>query len=120
VNDFNSDGLSVSGRATAERWALWDAYFIFGWLDIVENMFSVIFNSEGACHRFVSQLRTKISPYLLRCVALLLEVLDERDQDTDFVIDLHDRFLYWSKSGQSCKEFEDVILQMKKRFSFPL
>jgi hypothetical protein len=122
VNDFSSDGLSASGQATAERWALRGAYFIFGWLDIVESMFSMIFNSEDACHRFVSQLRTKISPYLLRCVALLLEleVLDERDQDTDFVIDLHDRLLYWSKSGKSCKEFEGVILQMKKRFNLPL
>jgi hypothetical protein len=121
TNDHvSSDGLSASGRATAERWALRGAYFIFGWLDIVENMFSVIFDSEDACHRFVSQLRTKISPYLLRCVALLLEVLDEGDQDTDFAIDLHDRLLCWSKSGQSCKEFEGVIIQMKKRFNLPL
>jgi hypothetical protein len=79
-----------------DAWALRGAYFIFGWLDVVENMSSVIFNSEDACHRFVSQLRTKISPYLLRCVALLLEVLDERDQDTDFAIDLHDRLGYYT------------------------
>jgi hypothetical protein len=75
--------MMVCQPATTERWALRGAYVIFGGLDIVENMFSVIFNSEDAYHRFVSQLRTKISPYMLRCVALLLEVLDERDQDTD-------------------------------------
>ncbi|TVU12600.1 hypothetical protein EJB05_46251, partial [Eragrostis curvula] len=115
-----NDILSASGRGMAERWALRGAYLIFGWLDIVEGMLSVVFDYEDMCHRVVSQLRTKTGPYLLRCVTLLLEVLDGADQDRDFVIDLYDRLLNWSKNGQSSKAFEGVIIQMKKKFNLPL
>lgn len=116
----SNDGFLASARAMAEGWALSGAYLILGWLDIVEDMLSVIFDSEDVCHHFVSQLRTKTGPYLLRCVALLLEELNEGDQDADFAVDLHDRLLYWSKNGQSCKEFEGAILQLKKKINLPL
>ncbi|XP_062228045.1 uncharacterized protein LOC133926240 [Phragmites australis] len=115
-----NDGFAASCRGIAERWALSGAYLIFGWLDIVEDMSSVIFDCEDICHRFVSQLRTKTGPYLLKCVKLLLEVLDEADQDRDYVIDLHNRLLNWNKNGQCCEAFKDVILQMNKKFNLPL
>ncbi|KAL6606199.1 hypothetical protein ACP70R_041852 [Stipagrostis hirtigluma subsp. patula] len=111
----SNNGFPASCRRIAERWALSGAYLIFGWFDIIEDMSSVIFDCEDTCCRFVSQLRTKMSPYLVKCVKLLLEALDESDHDRDFVIDLHDRVLNWNKNGQCCEAFEDVILHMNKK-----
>ncbi|CAN6172532.1 unnamed protein product, partial [Urochloa humidicola] len=113
-------GFSSSCSGTAERWALSGSCLIFGWLDVVEDMSSLIFDCEDRCQHFVSQLRTKIGPYLLKCVKLLFEMLDEIDQDRDFVIDLHNRLLNWDKNGQGCGIFGDVILGMKKKFKLPL
>ncbi|KAL6839599.1 hypothetical protein ACP4OV_030538 [Aristida adscensionis] len=110
----SSSGFSASCRGTAESWALSGAHLIFGWFDIVEEMSSAIFYCDDTFHRFVNQLRTKTSPYLLQCVKLLLVVLDESDQDRDFVTDLHGRVLNWNKNGQCSEAFEDVILHMKK------
>ncbi|KAF8732888.1 hypothetical protein HU200_015237 [Digitaria exilis] len=111
-----NDGFLSSSSGTAIRWALNGAYLIFGWLDVVEDMSSLVFDCEDRRHHFVSQLRTKIGPYLLECV----KTLDEADQDIDFVIDLHNRLLNWVKSGQGCEIFGDVILKMNKKFKSPL
>uniref|UniRef100_A0A0A9EKN0 Uncharacterized protein n=1 Tax=Arundo donax TaxID=35708 RepID=A0A0A9EKN0_ARUDO len=119
-NHANNDGFSTSCRDVSEQCALSGAYLIFGWLDIVEDMSSMIFDCEDACHRFVSQLRTKTDPYLLKCVKLLLEVLDVADRDRDSVTDLHNRLLNWNKNGHCCEAFEDIILQMNKKFNLPL
>jgi hypothetical protein len=116
----SNDVFLGSCIGTAERWALIGAYLIFGWLDIVEDMSSLIFDCEDRCHRFVSQLRNKTGPYLLKCVKSLFKVLEQANQDRDFVIDLHNRLLNWNKNGQGCEIFGDVILEMNKKFNLPL
>lgn len=82
-------------------------------------MSSLILDREDTCQHFLSQLRTKTGPYLLKCVKFLFEMLDEADQDRDFVIDLHNRLLNWDKHGQGCEIFGDVILKMNKKFKLP-
>ncbi|TKV90994.2 hypothetical protein SEVIR_9G065600v4 [Setaria viridis] len=120
TNDHvSNDGFTSSCSGTADRWALGGAYLIFGWLDVVEDMSSLILDREDTCQHFLSQLRTKTGPYLLKCVKLLFEMLDEADQDRDFVIDLHNRLLNWDKHGQGCEIFGDVILKMNKKFKLP-
>ncbi|OEL34350.1 hypothetical protein BAE44_0004631 [Dichanthelium oligosanthes] len=116
----SDDGLPITCSGTAERWALSGAYLIFVWLDVVEDMSSLIFDCEDRCQHFVSQLRTKTGPYLVKCVELLFEMLDEADLDRNFVIDLHNRLLSWDKNGQGCEIFGDVILKMNKKFKLPL
>jgi len=83
-------------------------------------MSSLIFYCEDKCQHFVSQLKTKTGPYLLKCVKLLVEMLDDADQDRDFAIDVHNRLLNWDKNGQGCEIFGDVILKMNKKFKVPL
>ncbi|KAL5660641.1 hypothetical protein ACJX0J_027766, partial [Zea mays] len=63
-----------SAALIAERWALIGAYLIFIWLDVVEDMSSLIFGCEDRCHRSVSQLRNKTAPYPAQA-----------NQDRDFV-----------------------------------
>ncbi|RCV20674.1 hypothetical protein SETIT_4G075500v2 [Setaria italica] len=120
TNDHvSNDGFLSSCSGTADRWALGGSYLIFGWLDVVEDMSSLILDPEDRCQHFLSQLRTKTGPYLLKCVKFLFEMLDEADQDRDFVIDLHNRLLNWDKHGQGCEIFGDVILKMNKKFKLP-
>uniref|UniRef100_A0A0D9WLX3 Uncharacterized protein n=1 Tax=Leersia perrieri TaxID=77586 RepID=A0A0D9WLX3_9ORYZ len=112
--------FSASCKGYTERWASAGASLIFGWLDLIVNMSSVIFECEDICDRFVSQLKSKTNPYLLKCVHSLLEVLDEANH-RDFLVDLHDRLLNWNQKGQSCdgfEAFEDIILHMNKKFHF--
>ncbi|XP_066372072.1 uncharacterized protein [Miscanthus floridulus] len=116
----SNDGFLGSCIGTAERWALIGAYHIFGWLDVAEDMSSLIFDCEDRCCCFVSQLRNKTGPYLLKCVKSLFKVLEQGNQDKDFVIDLHNRLLNWNKNGQGCEIFGDVILEMNKRFNLPV
>ncbi|KAJ1258030.1 hypothetical protein BS78_10G042600 [Paspalum vaginatum] len=111
--------LLGSCGGTVERWALSGAYLIFGWLDLVQDM-SVIFDCEDRYQHFISQLRTKTGPYLLKCVKLIFEALDQADQDRDFVTDLHNRLLKWNKNGKGCEIFADAILEMNNRFNLPL
>ena len=115
-----NDGFSSTSSGTAHRWALSGAHLIFGWLDVVEDMSSLIFYCEDKCQHFVSQLKTKTGPYLLKCVKLLVEMLDDADQDRDFAIDVHNRLLNWDKNGQGCEIFGDVILKRNKKFKVPL
>ncbi|WVZ82485.1 hypothetical protein U9M48_029742 [Paspalum notatum var. saurae] len=112
--------LLGSCGGTVERWALSGAYLIFGWLDLVEDMSSVIFDCEDKYQHFISQLQTKTGPYLLKCVKLIFEELDQADQDRDFVTDLHNRLLKWNKNGKGCEIFADAILEMNNRFNLPL
>ncbi|VAI70110.1 unnamed protein product [Triticum turgidum subsp. durum] len=110
-----NDVFSSSRGGSTERWALSGACLIFGWLDIIEDMSAVIFECEDTCRHFVSQLRTKTGPYLLKCVNLLL---NEAGHDKDFVIDLRDRLLNWTNKGQrfdGCEAFKDVIVQMNAK-----
>jgi hypothetical protein len=116
----SNDGFSSSCSGTAQRWALSGAHLIFGWLGAVEDMSSLIFDCEDRYQHFVNQLKTKTGPYLLKCVTLLVEMLDDADQDRDFAIDLHNRLLNWDKNGQGCEIFGDVILKMNKRFKVTL
>lgn len=104
----------------AERWALIGAYLIFVWLDVVEDMSSLIFGCEDRCHRSVSQLRNKTAPYLLKCVKSLFKVLEQANQDRDFVIDLHSRLLNWNQNGQGGEIFRYVILEMSKKINLSL
>ncbi|KAL5211673.1 hypothetical protein ABZP36_022520 [Zizania latifolia] len=116
----SNDGFSASCKGFIEGWASSGACLIFGWLDIIVNLSAVIFECEDTYHCFVSQLKGKTSPYLLKCVYSLLEVLDEASQ-RDFVVDLHDRLLNWNKKGQSfdgSDAFEDIVLHMNKKFQF--
>ncbi|KAM0931822.1 hypothetical protein ACQ4PT_000103 [Festuca glaucescens] len=109
---FGYDGFSSTYRGFNERWALRGACLIFRWLDIIDDMSAAIFECEDTCRHFVSELRTKTCPYLLKCVNLLL---NQAGQDKDLIIDLRDRLLNWSNKGQSfdgCEAFKDVILQM--------
>jgi len=115
-----NDGFSSTSSGTAHRWALSGAHLIFGWLDVVEDMSSLIFYCEDKWKHFVSQLKIKTGPYLLKCVKLLVEMLDDADQDRDFAIDVHNRLLNWDKNGQGCEIFGDVILKMNKKFKVPL
>ncbi|PWZ17303.1 hypothetical protein Zm00014a_018295 [Zea mays] len=55
--------INTAAALIAERWALIGAYLIFIWLDVVEDMSSLIFGCEDRCHRSVSQLRNKTAPY---------------------------------------------------------
>ncbi|CAL5044576.1 unnamed protein product [Urochloa decumbens] len=119
-NHVGSGGFLSSCSGTAERWVLSGACLIFGWLDVVEDMSSLIFDCDDRCQHFVRQLRTKTGPYLLKCVQLLFEMLAEADQDRDFAIDLHNRLLNWDKNGQGYGIFGDVILKMKKKFKLAL
>ncbi|AQL02116.1 hypothetical protein ZEAMMB73_Zm00001d045353 [Zea mays] len=119
-DDATNDGFLGSCIGTAERWALTGAYLIFGWLDVVEDMAPLIFDCEDKCHSFVSQLRNKTGPYLLKCVKSLFKTLEQPNQDKDFVIDLHNRLLNWDKNVQGCEIFGDVILEMNKKFNLPL
>uniref|UniRef100_A0A0E0DX03 Uncharacterized protein n=1 Tax=Oryza meridionalis TaxID=40149 RepID=A0A0E0DX03_9ORYZ len=115
-----NDSFSASCKGFTETWASAGASLVFGWLDVIINMSAVIFEREDICERFVSQLKTKTNPYLLKCVYSLLEVLDEASQ-RDFLVDLHDRLLNWNKKGQSFdgfEAFEDIILCMNKKFHF--
>ncbi|KAF7106616.1 hypothetical protein CFC21_107334 [Triticum aestivum] len=110
-----NDVFSSSRGGSSERWALSGACLIFGWLDIIEDMSAVIFECEDTCRHFVSQLRTKTGPYLLKCVNLLL---NEAGHDKDFVIDLRDKLLNWTNKGQrfdGCEAFKDVIVQMNAK-----
>ncbi|XP_048539173.1 uncharacterized protein LOC125518346 [Triticum urartu] len=109
-----NDVFSSSRGGSTERWALSGACLIFGWLDIIEDMSAVIFECEDTCCHFVSQLRTKTGPYLLKCVNLLL---NEAGHDKDFVIDLRDRLLNWTKGQRfdGCEAFKDVIVQMNAK-----
>lgn len=112
-------GFSASRRGFTERWALSGACVIFSWFDVIDDMSAVIFECEDTCQHFVSELRTKTSPYLINCVNL---VLNEAGQDKDSVIDLHDRLLDWNnklKSFDGCEAFKDVILQLKKKVLLP-
>jgi hypothetical protein len=119
-NDHVSNGGFLSScSGTAERWALGGAYLIFCWLDVVEDMSSLVLDREDRCQHFLGELKIKTAPYLLKCVNLLFEVLDEADQDRDFIIDLHNRLLSWDKHGQGCEIFGDVILKMNKKFNLP-
>uniref|UniRef100_A0A0D9WLY3 Uncharacterized protein n=1 Tax=Leersia perrieri TaxID=77586 RepID=A0A0D9WLY3_9ORYZ len=116
----SNDQFSASCKGYTERWASAGASLIFGWLDLIVNMSAVIFECEDICDRFVSQLKSKTSPYLLKCVHSLLEVLDEANH-RDFLVDLHDRLLNWNRKGQSFDGFEaleDIILHMNKKFHF--
>ncbi|KAM3353831.1 hypothetical protein ACQJBY_024801 [Aegilops geniculata] len=110
-----NDVFSSSRGGFTERSAFSGACLIFGWLDIIEDMSAVIFECEDTCRHFVSQLRTKTGPYLLKCVNLLL---NEAGHDKDFVIDLRDRLLDWINEGQSfdgCEAFKDGIVQMNAK-----
>ncbi|KAM3335007.1 hypothetical protein ACQJBY_029430 [Aegilops geniculata] len=110
-----NDVFSSSHGGFTERSAFSGACLIFGWLDIIEDMSAVIFECEDTCRHFVSQLRTKTGPYLLKCVNLFL---NEAGHDKDFVIDLCDRLLDWINEGQSfvgCEAFKDVIVQMNAK-----
>uniref|UniRef100_M8BSN7 Uncharacterized protein n=1 Tax=Aegilops tauschii TaxID=37682 RepID=M8BSN7_AEGTA len=110
-----NDVFSSSRGGFTERSAFSGACLIFGWLDIIEDMSAVIFECEDTCRHFVSQLRTKTGPYLLKCVNLFL---NEAGHDKDFVIDLRDRLLDWINEGQSfdgCEAFKDVIVQMNAK-----
>jgi hypothetical protein len=116
---FGHDGFSSTYRGFNERRALSGAYLIFGWLDIIDDMSGAIFESEDTCRHFVSELRTRMCPYLLKCVNLLL---NQAGQDKDFIIDLRDRLLNWSNKGQSfdgCEAFKDVILQINRKVMLP-
>uniref|UniRef100_A0A0E0L7W0 Uncharacterized protein n=1 Tax=Oryza punctata TaxID=4537 RepID=A0A0E0L7W0_ORYPU len=117
---IGNDSFSASCKGFTETWASAGASLVFGWLDIIVNMSAVIFECEDICDCFVNQLKSKTSPYLLKCVHSLLEVLDEASQ-RDFLVDLHDRLLNWNKKGQSFdgfEAFEDIILHMNKKFHF--
>ncbi|RLN12052.1 hypothetical protein C2845_PM09G03030 [Panicum miliaceum] len=50
----SNDGFSSSCSGTAQRWALSGAHLIFGWLDAVEDMSSLIFDCEDRCQHFVN------------------------------------------------------------------
>lgn len=113
------DGFSSNRRGLSETRSLNGACLIFGWLDIIDDMSTAIFECEDTCLHFVSQLRTKTGPYLLKCVHLLLK---QAGQGKDFVIDLRDRLLNWTNKGQSfdgCEAFKDVILQMSTTILLP-
>ncbi|CAM0912772.1 unnamed protein product [Alopecurus aequalis] len=113
------DGFSSTHKGFSETWALSGACLIFGWLDIIDDMSAEIFECEDTCRHFVSHLRTKTCPYLLKCVNLLL---NRSGQGKDFVIDLHDRLLNWINKGQSfdgCEAFKDVILQLNTTIQLP-
>uniref|UniRef100_A0A0E0IPR1 Uncharacterized protein n=1 Tax=Oryza nivara TaxID=4536 RepID=A0A0E0IPR1_ORYNI len=115
-----NDSFSASCKGFTETWASAGASLVFGWLDLIINMSAVIFEREDICDHFVSQLKSKTNPYLLKCLYSLLEVLDEASQ-RDFLVDLHDRLLNWNKKGQSFdgfEAFEDIILRMNKKFHF--
>ncbi|KAE8772207.1 hypothetical protein D1007_55789 [Hordeum vulgare] len=106
--------LSSCGGFT-ERWALSGACLIFGWFDIIEDMSATIFECEDTCCHFVSQLRTKTCPYLLKCVNILLH---DAGQDKDFLIDLRDRLMNWNNKGKcfdGCEALKDVILQLNAK-----
>ena len=113
------DGFSSTRRGFSETWALSGACLIFGWLDVIDDMSAAIFECEDTCCHFVSQLRTKTGPYLLKCVNLLL---NQAGEGKDFVIDLRDRLLNWTNKGQifdGCEAFKDVILQMNTTIPLP-
>uniref|UniRef100_A0A0E0PTK2 Uncharacterized protein n=1 Tax=Oryza rufipogon TaxID=4529 RepID=A0A0E0PTK2_ORYRU len=115
-----NDSFSASCKGFTETWASAGASLVFRWLDLIINMSAVIFEREDICDHFVSQLKSKTNPYLLKCLYSLLEVLDEASQ-RDFLVDLHDRLLNWNKKGQSFdgfEAFEDIILRMNKKFHF--
>jgi hypothetical protein len=115
---FVYDGFSCTYSGFKERQALSGACLIFGWLDIIDDMSAAIFECEDTCRHFVSELRTKTCPYLLKCVNLLL---NQAGQDKDFIIDLRDRLLNSINKGYSdgCKAFKDVILQMNRKVLLP-
>ena len=113
------DGFSSTRRGFSETWALSGAGLVFSWLDIIDDMSAAIFECEDTSHHFVSQLKTKTSPYLLKCVNLLL---NQAGQGKDFVIDLRDRLLNWTSKGQSfdgCEAFKDVTLRMSTAILLP-
>jgi hypothetical protein len=63
---------------------------------------------------------TRLPHTLLKCVKSLFKVLEQANQDRDFVIDLHSRLLNWNQNGQGGEIFRDVILEMSKKINLSL
>ncbi|KAF8036357.1 hypothetical protein BT93_C2159 [Corymbia citriodora subsp. variegata] len=100
--------------------AIRGACLIFKLTDIVENMSSLLCETEESELGFICRLKERIVGYLVKCIKSLIQ-LETFEGKSLMLLDLHHRLLQWKHNGQGRfkipEDLDHVMLELNHQIS---